>query len=219
MSIETNYLHLKENLSSHVTLAAVSKTHGLDKIQQIYDLGQRIFAENKVQELLEKQPQLPKDIEWHLIGHLQSNKVKQIASFIHTIQSVDSEKLLRLISQEAQKNEREINVLLQVKIASEESKFGLEINEAKILFQKYQAGEFPHVKLQGLMGMATLTDEREIIAKEFATLKALFDEFSSQTELSTLSMGMTSDYQIAIDEGSNLVRIGSLIFGNRQYPL
>lgn len=219
MSIETNYLHLKKNLPSHVTLAAVSKTHGLDKIQQIYDLGQRIFAENKVQELLEKQPQLPKDIEWHLIGHLQSNKVKQIASFIHTIQSVDSEKLLRLISQEAQKNEREINVLLQVKIASEESKFGLEINEAKILLQKYQAGEFPHVILQGLMGMATLTDDREMIAKEFATLKALFDEFSSQTELSTLSMGMTSDYQIAIDEGSNLVRIGSLIFGNRQYPL
>lgn len=215
MSLKNNFEDLKKELPSHVTLAAVSKTHTAEKILELYELGQRIFAENKVQEILEKKDRLPSDIQWHMIGHLQSNKVKQIAPFVHTIQSVDSEKILQLISREAEKNERTIEVLLQVKIAEEDTKYGLEISETKELYLQYLQGAFPRVKVKGLMGMATLTEDENQIAREFQFLKRLFDQLSLSVPLEVLSMGMTSDYPIAIKEGANLVRIGSALFGNR----
>ncbi|MDN5397361.1 MAG: YggS family pyridoxal phosphate-dependent enzyme, partial [Chryseobacterium sp.] len=198
-------------------LVAVSKTHPVEAVQEVYDLGQKVFGENKVQELMEKYPLLPKDIEWHLIGHLQTNKVKYIAPFIDTIQSVDSEKLLAEISKEAGKNSRTIKVLLQVKIAAEESKFGLEIDEAKLLFQKYIDGGFPNVEITGLMGMATFTEDEEQVRGEFSVLKGLFDELTQLKTLETLSMGMSDDFPAAIECGANSVRVGSAIFGRRDY--
>ncbi|STC99282.1 Predicted enzyme with a TIM-barrel fold [Chryseobacterium carnipullorum] len=166
---------------------------------------------------MEKYPLLPKDIEWHLIGHLQTNKVKYIAPFIDTIQSVDSEKLLAEISKEAGKNSRTIKVLLQVKIAAEESKFGLEIDEAKLLFQKYIDGGFPNIEITGLMGMATFTEDEEQVRGEFSVLKGLFDELTQLKTLETLSMGMSDDFPAAIECGANSVRVGSAIFGRRDY--
>ncbi|MFP3833714.1 YggS family pyridoxal phosphate-dependent enzyme [Chryseobacterium sp. SIMBA_028] len=217
MSIKENYQDIKDQLSSDVQLVAVSKTHPVSAIQEVYDLGQRVFGENKVQELMEKSPLLPKDIQWHLIGHLQTNKVKYIAPFIDTIQSVDSQKLLTEINKESGKNERTIKVLLQVKIAAEESKFGFEISEAKDLFQQYVAGSFPHIEITGLMGMATFTDNEQQIRNEFLTLKGLFDELNQLKPLKTLSMGMSDDFPIAIECGANSVRVGSAIFGRRDY--
>lgn len=217
MSIKENYKKIKDQLTADVQLVAVSKTHPVSAIQEAYDLGQRVFGENKVQELMEKAPLLPQDIQWHLIGHLQTNKVKYIAPFIDTIQSVDSEKLLAEINKEAAKNNRSIKVLLQAKIAAEESKFGLEISEAKALFQQYIDGNFPNVEITGLMGMATFTDNEQQIRKEFLTLKALFDELNQLKPLKTLSMGMSDDFPVAIECGANSVRVGSAIFGRRDY--
>lgn len=217
MSIKENYKKIKDQLTADVQLVAVSKTHPVSAIQEAYDLGQRVFGENKVQELMEKAPLLPQDIQWHLIGHLQTNKVKYIAPFIDTIQSVDSEKLLAEINKEAAKNNRSIKVLLQAKIAAEESKFGLEISEAKAIFQQYIDGDFPNVEITGLMGMATFTDNEQQIRKEFLTLKALFDELNQLKPLKTLSMGMSDDFPIAIECGANSVRVGSAIFGRRDY--
>jgi len=217
MSIQENYNHIKSQLPSDVQLVAVSKTHPVSAIREVYDLGQRVFGENKVQEVTEKYPLLPKDIQWHLIGHLQTNKVKYIAEFVDTIQSVDSEKLIREINKEAAKHNRTIKVLLQVKIAEEESKFGLDINEAKDLFEQYLSGEFQNIEITGLMGMATFTDDKDQVKKEFLNLKNLFDELNQLKKLETLSMGMSDDFPIAIECGANSVRVGSAIFGRRDY--
>lgn len=218
-SITENYNRILTNLPAGVELVAVSKTHPAETIQQVYDLGQRVFGENKVQELIDKQPKLPEDIQWHIIGHLQTNKVKYIAPFVDTIQSVDSEKILREIDKQAGKFQRKIKILLQVRIAKEDSKYGLDVSEAKIIFDDYLAGEFQNVEIKGLMGMATFTDDQELIRAEFLQLKSLFDELSRLKKLSTLSMGMSGDYQLAIECGANSVRVGSAIFGNRQYDL
>ena len=212
-----NYQEIIKQIPENVQLVAVSKMHPVEKIQQVYDLGQRVFGENKVQELLEKFPLLPGDIQWHLIGHLQTNKVKYIAEFIDTIQSVDSEKLLTEIDKQAEKHNRKIKVLLQVKIAEEETKFGLEINEAKELFTDYLNGRYPNIEITGLMGMATFTEDKNQVRKEFMYLKQIFDQLSLLKKLDTLSMGMSDDFQIAINCGANSVRIGSAIFGNRNY--
>lgn len=217
MSIKENYNAIKNQLPSIVQLVAVSKTHPASAVQEVYDLGQKVFGENKVQELMEKAPLLPQDIQWHLIGHLQTNKVKYIAPFIDTIQSVDSEKVLAEINKEAGKNNRIIKVLLQVKIAAEESKFGLDISEARDLFGKYRDGQFPNVEITGLMGMATFTDDEQQVRNEFLILKGLFDEFNQLKALNTLSMGMSDDFPIAIECGANSVRVGSAIFGRRDY--
>uniref|UniRef100_UPI0025F314AA YggS family pyridoxal phosphate-dependent enzyme n=1 Tax=uncultured Chryseobacterium sp. TaxID=259322 RepID=UPI0025F314AA len=218
MSIQENYHDIKKQLPEHVELVAVSKTHPVLAIQDVYDLGQRVFGENKVQEVTEKHPLLPKDIRWHIIGHLQTNKVKYIAGFIDTIQSVDSEKLIREISKEASKHDRTIKILLQVKIAEEDSKSGLEPDGARELFRKYVDGEFSNVEITGLMGMATFTDDKEQVKGEFACLKSLFDELNGIRTLQTLSMGMSDDFPEAIACGANSVRVGSAIFGNRNYP-
>lgn len=217
MSIKENYNAIKNQLPSTVQLVAVSKTHPASAVQEVYDLGQKVFGENKVQELMEKVPLLPQDIQWHLIGHLQTNKVKYIAPFIDTIQSVDSEKVLAEINKEAGKNNRIIKVLLQVKIAAEESKFGLDISETRDLFGKYMDGQFPNVEITGLMGMATFTDDEQQVRNEFLILKALFDELNQLKALNTLSMGMSDDFPIAIECGANSVRVGSAIFGRRDY--
>ncbi|AZI20220.1 YggS family pyridoxal phosphate-dependent enzyme [Chryseobacterium taklimakanense] len=217
MSLKENYEEVLQQLPSHIQLVAVSKTHPVEKIQQVYDFGQRVFGENKVQELVEKAPLLPNDIQWHLIGHLQRNKVKYIAEFVDTVQSVDSEKLLDEINRQAKKCNRKIKVLLQVKIAEENTKFGMEISETKELFLKWLQGNFPNVEITGLMGMATFTDNEAQIRREFSFLKRLFDQLSLQHILQTLSMGMSGDFPIAIDCGANSVRVGSAIFGERSY--
>lgn len=216
-NISSNYQKTINDLPQNVQLVAVSKTHPIEHIQHVYNLGQRIFGENKVQELAEKYPQLPKDIQWHLIGHLQTNKVKYIAEFIDTIQSVDSEKLLEEIDRQAAKFQRKIKVLLQVKIAEEETKFGLEIHEAKEIFQDDLNGKYPNIEITGLMGMATFTDDKNQVTKEFTLLKQIFDKLSLLKKLDTLSMGMSGDYKEAIACEANSVRIGSAIFGSRQY--
>ncbi len=214
------YKQLIADLGSHdVTLVAVSKTKSVEEIKELYDLGQRDFGENYVQELIEKQLQLPKDTRWHFIGHLQSNKVKQITSFIHLIQSVDSLKLLLEINKQAQKDNRVIDCLLQIHIAQEETKFGLDENELNELIHtnSNELHKLKNVKITGLMGMASFTDDMNKVRNEFKYLKSLFNKFKTQnSELRTLSMGMSSDYPIAIEEGSTMVRIGSLIFGVRE---
>ncbi len=217
MSIEKNYQAILSQLPENVKLVTVSKTNPAEKIKEVYDLGQRAYGENKVQELLEKQPVLPNDIEWHLIGHLQTNKVKYIAGFIAMIESIDSEKLLKEVDKEALKNNRKINVLLQVKIAKEETKFGLTVDEAKAIFNQYLNGNFPNIEIKGLMGMASFVDDESQIREEFSILKNLFDELSELKPLETLSMGMSGDFPLAIDCGSNSVRVGSAIFGERHY--
>jgi pyridoxal phosphate enzyme (YggS family) len=204
--------------SHHITLVAVSKTKSVAEIRELYDLGQRDFGENYVQELVEKQIELPNDIHWHFIGHLQSNKVNQIAPFIHLVQSVDSLKLLQKINKQAQKFDRVIDCLLQVHIAQEETKFGLDEHELHELLDTKSGKlyELKKIRICGLMGMASFTDDMKKIRNEFKYLKSLFDRFRTlNPELRTLSMGMSSDYPIAIEEGSNMVRIGSLIFGAR----
>ncbi|MDD3771710.1 MAG: YggS family pyridoxal phosphate-dependent enzyme [Weeksellaceae bacterium] len=218
MSISENLHYIQSNLPENVRLIAVSKTKPVEAIQALYEAGHRDFGENRVQELTEKQKQLPQDIHWHLIGHLQKNKVKYIAPFIHLIHSVDNESLLKEINKQAKKNQRTIPCLLQIYIAEEESKFGLNKEEAHEILLHYKE-KYTHVKVVGLMGMATFTDDISQIRSEFNYLKNLFDEFQSlDNSLQILSMGMSGDYPIAIEEGSNLVRIGSLIFGERIYP-
>lgn len=217
MSIQENYHKIKAQIPEKVELVAVSKFHPIEKIQEVYDCGQRVFGENKVQELLTKVNELPADIRWHLIGHLQTNKVKYIAPFIDTIQSVDSEKLLIEINKESAKNNRKIKILLQVKIAEEETKYGLEIAEAKEIFSNYLEHQYPNIEILGLMGMATFTDNKNQVKSEFLVLKSLFDELSTFRKLETLSMGMSDDFALAIECGSTSVRIGSAIFGVRNY--
>jgi PLP dependent protein len=204
--------------TKNVCLVAVSKTKPVEDIRALYNLGQRDFAENYVQELVEKQALLPNDIRWHFIGHLQSNKVRSIAPFVHLIHSVDSLRLLKEINKQGLKNNRIIDCLLQIYIATEETKFGLDEHE---LSQFYQLHELINVRVTGLMGMASFTSDETLIRKEFRTLKNIFDsnaQFSTfNFQLSTLSMGMSADYTIAIEEGSTMVRIGSLLFGERNY--
>ena len=204
--------------SHHVTLVAVSKTKSVEEIKELYDLGQKDFGENYVQEVTEKQSQLPTDIRWHFIGHLQSNKVKQITPFIHLIQSVDSLKLLQEINKQGKKNDRVIDCLLQVHIAQEETKFGLDENELNDLLNN-SISQYQNIQIVGLMGMASLTDDMEKVRSEFKYLRSIFNKHAklqtSHFKLQTLSMGMSSDYFVAIEEGSNMVRIGSLIFGAR----
>ena len=217
MSTQENYNKIKAQIPENVELVAVSKFHPIEKIKEVYDCGQKVFGENKVQELLTKVNELPADIQWHLIGHLQTNKVKYIAPFIDTIQSVDSEKLLIEINKEAAKNNKKIKVLLQVKIAEEETKYGLEISEAKEIFSNYLEHQYPNIEILGLMGMATFTDNNNQVKSEFLVLKSLFDELSTFKKLETLSMGMSDDFALAIECGSTSVRIGSAIFGVRNY--
>jgi len=207
------YQQINEELRlSKITLVAVSKTKPVEDILELYDLGHRDFGENYVQELVEKAERLPKDIRWHFIGHLQSNKVKLITPFIYLIHGVDSLKLLKEIDKQAEKNKRLIDCLLQVHIAQEETKFGFDENELFAL----EIGQFTNVKIKGLMGMASLTENVNKIRIEFKQLKTIYDKLSTFTpQISILSMGMSADYKIAIEEGSNMVRIGSLLFGER----
>jgi len=204
--------------SHHVTLVAVSKTKSVEEIKELYDLGQKDFGENYVQEVTEKQSQLPNDVRWHFIGHLQSNKVKQITPFIHLIQSVDSLKLLQEINKQGKKNDRVIDCLLQVHIAQEETKFGLDESELNDLLNN-SISQYQNIRICGLMGMASLTDDMKKVRSEFKYLRSIFEKHAklqtSNFKLQTLSMGMSSDYFVAIEEGSNMVRIGSLIFGAR----
>ena len=203
--------------SHHVTLVAVSKTKSIEEIKELYDLGQRDFGENYVQELTDKQTQLPKDIRWHFIGHLQSNKAKLIAPFVHLIQSVDSLKLLQEINKQAKKAQRIVDCLLQIHIAQEETKFGFDEKEVDLLIRELE--NLNSVRICGLMGMASFTDDMEKVRSEFRMLKSLFDKHTklqiTNYKPQTLSMGMSGDYSIAVEEGSNMVRIGSLIFGSR----
>ncbi len=203
-------------------LIAVSKTHPVPDIMSVYNQGIRHFGENKVQELVEKAPELPEDIHWHLIGHLQTNKVKYIASFVHLIHTVDSRKLLKEIQKQAKKADRKIRILFQFHIAREESKFGIPPDEKSWLNELDFKIEFSNVIPCGVMGMATFTDDESIVRAEFRHLKSIYDElrsgiFREQDSFTEISMGMSSDYQIALEEGATLVRIGSLIFGARTY--
>lgn len=215
MTIAENLKKLKEELPQNINLVAISKTKPVEQIMEAYNAGQRIFGENKVQELESKYTELPKDIEWHLVGHLQRNKVKYIAPFVSLIHAVDSTRLLQQIDKEAKKNDRIIDCLLQIKIAEEESKFGLDENEAIELLKSDDAKKLQNIRIVGLMGMATFTDDEKQISKEFATLKHLFDSLKEEYGFTTLSMGMSGDYHIAIENGSNMIRVGSAIFGQR----
>jgi pyridoxal phosphate enzyme (YggS family) len=208
---------LKICQAKNATLVAVSKTKPVSAIRQFYDLGQRDFGENRVQEMVEKHQQLPDDIKWHQIGHLQKNKVKYIAPFVHLIHSVDSIELLRMINKEASKNKRTIHVLLQVKIATEDNKYGLDQKHAEEILQAYVDDSFPNISIQGLMGMATFTSDEELIKAEFIKLRSYRDQWiqSYDLNLAVLSMGMSGDYLLALAEGSTMVRVGSLIFGGR----
>lgn len=226
MSINTNnYTSILKELEGKATLVAVSKTKPAEDILELYNLGQRDFGENYVQELVDKHQQLPKDIRWHFIGHLQSNKVKYIAPFVHLIHGVDSFSLLKEINKQAAKNNRIIDCLLQVHIAMEETKFGFDEHE---LGELHQLHELKNVNIIGLMGMASFSDDRNLVRDEFKNLKHIFDAnaqlstinhqpLTTNHQLSTLSMGMSGDYKIALEEGSNMVRIGSLLFGERNY--
>jgi PLP dependent protein len=218
-----NYSRISEELKSkNITLVAVSKTKLAEDILELYKMGHRDFGENYVQELEEKHDQLPKDIRWHFIGHLQSNKIKYIASFVHLIHGIDSFKLLKEVDKQAKKINRTIDVLLQVHIAQEETKFGLGENELNDLFNDHsrQLESLRNVNIKGVMGMASFIDDKEKVSKEFKYLKRLFDKHSSSESANrnfeVLSMGMSGDYTIAIEEGTTMVRIGSLIFGERQ---
>jgi len=221
MSITDNIKSLnRETNPINVTLIAVSKTKPVEEVQEAYDAGQRLFGENMVQELVEKYEQLPKDIQWHLIGHLQSNKVKYIAPFIAMVQSVDSLKLLQEIDKQAAKHNRVIDCLLQIYIADEETKFGLGFDEAIELLRSEELTALKHIRIRGLMGIATNTESEKQINEEYYELKTFFDGikqsfFRKDPGFDTLSMGMSSDYKIAIEQGSNMVRLGSTIFGKR----
>ncbi|HNP77558.1 MAG TPA: YggS family pyridoxal phosphate-dependent enzyme [Cyclobacteriaceae bacterium] len=223
MGIKNNIVKFRHAAAAvGARLIAVSKTHPVEKIQEAYDSGQRIFGENKVQELTEKQPVLPADIEWHLLGHLQRNKVKYIAPFISLIQSVDSLRLLEEIEKQADRNKRTIDCLLQVYIAKEETKFGLSSDELLEVIQSAEFKSMQHVRIVGLMGIATLTGDTQQIRQEFRSLKALFEQIKSMDLpgplfLREVSMGMSADYPIALEEGSTLIRIGTAIFGDRNY--
>ena len=214
MIIAENITSLVKQLPKTVKLVVVSKNKSNEEIMQAYNAGQRVFGENKIQDMTRKFEELPKDIQWHMIGHVQSNKVKYMAPYVDLIQSVDSHKLLKEINKQAQKNNRVISCLLQIKISDEETKFGLSIEECYKAIEV--ANQLPYIKIKGLMGMATFTENQNQITKEFDRLKVFFYQLIDQnTSLTTLSMGMSGDYPIALKKGSNMIRVGSKIFGPR----
>jgi pyridoxal phosphate enzyme (YggS family) len=216
MDIKDKTKALINSLPSHVTLVAVSKTKSVEEISQAYEADQRVFGENKIQEMASKWEELPKDIAWHMIGHVQSNKVKYMAHFVDLIHGVDSFKLLKEIQKQAIKHDRTIRCLIQIRIAEEETKFGLPEEELEALLKA--AEDLPNVQIVGLMGMATFTDNQDQITSEFNKLKGLYDKVNSASaNMNTLSMGMSGDYSIAIECGSNVIRVGSKIFGERNY--
>lgn len=220
--VKENLAEIKSKLPDHVTLVAVSKTKPNELIQEAYAAGQRVFGENKVQEMTAKHESLPKDIEWHMIGHLQTNKVKYMAPFVHLVHSVDSLKLLKEINKQAKKKERIQGVLLQFHIAKEDTKFGLSFEEAEILLQSESYISMENIEIKGVMGMATFTENVEQVKSEFNELKTIFDKLQSNYFKNTptfkeISMGMSGDYQLAIECGSTMIRVGSSIFGNRNY--
>jgi pyridoxal phosphate enzyme (YggS family) len=222
MGIVENLHTLKSQIPGPVTLVAVSKTKPDEMILEAYQAHHRDFGENKVQDLAAKQERLPEDIRWHMIGHLQTNKVKYLASFVHMIHGVDSMKLLKVINKEAEKNERIIDCLLQIHIAREETKFGLSRDEAVEMVQSESFSELENIRIRGVMGMASYTENTTQIREEFRFLKCIFEElkasfFSGQASFDQRSFGMSGDYQLAVEEGSTMVRIGSLIFGSRNY--
>ena len=222
MSIRDNILNYNNKITGNARLIAVSKTKPIEDLQEAYEAGQRLFGENKALEMRDKHEILPKDIRWHFIGHLQTNKVKYIAPFVELIHSVDSLNLLKQINKEAIKNNRVIDCLLQIDIAHEETKFGLEENEAEELLSSEEFAELKNVRICGLMGIGSITDDKNKTKKEFNNLKKYFDEtknkfFNSKTYFCELSMGMSQDFELAIEEGATLVRIGSSIFGARDY--
>jgi PLP dependent protein len=209
---------IKELDQKNITLVAVSKTKPIEAIQELYAMGQRDFGENYVQELADKHSKLPLDIRWHFIGHLQTNKVKYIAPFVQLIHGVDSYKLLKEINKQGEKQGRVIDVLLQVHIAKEETKFGLDEKELDEVIKQVTTDELSHIRIRGLMGMASFSDDHKLVRSEFKYLYRLFDKYSGTLPaFAILSMGMSGDYQIAVEEGSNMVRIGSLLFGARNY--
>tara|TARA_B100001778_G_C18428752_1_gene556795 strand:- start:81 stop:752 length:672 start_codon:yes stop_codon:yes gene_type:complete len=219
-SIAENLNKIKNTIPEDVSLVAVSKTKPIQDLKKAYDAGQRVFGENKVQELREKQPQLPNDIEWHMIGHVQSNKVKYIAPYIALIHGVESFKLLEEINKQALKNNRVIQVLLQFHIATESTKFGLQLKEAKEILDSEEYKRLGNIEVSGVMGMASFVENESQIRQEFSKLKSIFEElksnyFSSNDSFKIVSMGMSGDYPIAIEEGSTMIRVGSSIFGTR----
>lgn len=219
MSIQSNLNEIKAELPSHVTLVAVSKTKPVSDLMEAYNAGQRIFGENKIQEMAGKYEEMPKDIQWHMIGHVQTNKVKYMATFVSLVHGVDSLKLLAEINKQAKRNNRVIDCLLQMHIAEEETKFGMDESELNELLASDEFKAMENIKVTGLMGMATFTEDENQIKKEFTHLKSIFDNLSGLStvncQLSTISMGMSGDYNIAIECGSTMVRIGSSIFGHR----
>ena len=218
MKISENIKRYKAELGENVTLVAISKTKPASELKEAYEAGQRVFGENKIQEMTDKWEALPKDIQWHMVGHVQRNKVKYMAPFVSLIHAVDSLKLLKEINKEAEKNERVISCLLQVKIAEEESKFGLDADETKELLASEEFNNLKHIQVKGLMGMATYSDDEAKVRGEFDYLKSVFDDLKKRhSEFEVLSMGMSGDYKIALTCGSNMVRIGSAIFGERNY--
>lgn len=218
MNIQDNLNTIKSTLPEDVTLVAVSKTKPVSDLMEAYNAGQRIFGENKIQEMVEKHEDMPKDIEWHMIGHVQRNKVKYMAEFVSLIHGVESFKLLKEINKQAKKHNRIINCLLQIKIAEEDSKFGMSATDAATLLQSDEFSDLKHIKITGVMGMATFTDDMKQVETEFKFLKHTFSDLKNiNTELNTISMGMSGDYKLAIDCGSTMVRVGSSIFGSRNY--
>ena len=220
--IQENLNIVRATIPSNVTLIAVSKTKPVSDLQEAYDAGQRIFGENKALEMRDKFQELPKDIQWHFIGHLQTNKIKYIASFVTLIHAIDSLPLLEAVNKEAAKNDRIIDCLLQFHIAQEETKFGLDIEEAKSLLESDSFKDLKNVNIVGVMGMATFTDDVAQVRNEFENLKNIFDTlkvnyFSGKDSFKEISMGMSDDYPIAIEEGATMVRVGSKIFGARNY--
>lgn len=219
MSIQQHLNQIKSTLPEHVTLVAVSKTKPVKDLMEAYNAGQRIFGENKIQEMAEKQEAMPKDIVWHMIGHVQSNKVKYMAPFVRLIHGVDNFKLLKEINKQAKKNERTIDCLLQIKIASEDSKFGMDKNDASEIIKSEAFSKLKNINVIGLMGMATFTDNEHQIKEEFTFLNNTFNDLKSLKTFNfnpeNISMGMSGDYQLAIDCGSNMIRVGSSIFGER----
>ncbi|SNR32715.1 hypothetical protein SAMN06265371_101303 [Lutibacter agarilyticus] len=220
-SIANNLHTVKNNIPSHVTLVAVSKTKPVSEILEAYNAGQRIFGENKIQEMALKYDEMPKDIEWHMIGHLQRNKVKYMAHFVHLIHGVDSFKTLVEINKQALKHNRVINCLLQLKIAKEDTKFGLSITEVEAILNSEELKELKNIDIKGVMGMASFIEDEAVIRTEFKTLKTFFEKLKrfnlSNFNPTVISMGMSGDYKIAIEEGSTMVRVGSAIFGLRNY--
>ncbi|ANH61626.1 YggS family pyridoxal phosphate-dependent enzyme [Dokdonia donghaensis] len=215
MSIAENILRFRESIPPHVTLVAVSKTKPVADLMEAYEAGQRIFGENKIQEMTEKWEEMPKDIQWHMIGHVQTNKVKFMAPFVSLVHAVDRIKLLKEINKQALANNRVIDVLIQVKIAREDSKFGMAVEDVAALFQSNELDNYPNVNVVGLMGMATFTDDQRQVQAEFELLEGLFLRFRESANLTILSSGMSGDYKLAIDNGSTMIRVGSSIFGAR----